>query len=105
MFTGIVEKTLRVLDLAHVGGMRRIALENAWPDVKHGDSIAINGTCLTVAKLDPARLEFDAIPETLEKTNLGLLKAGDRVNVERAMRIGDRFDGHFVQGHVDGKAV
>ena len=104
MFTGIVEKSLPVLEVADAAGLRRVTIENAWPDVGHGDSIAINGVCLTVARIDPPRLTFEAIPETLAKTNIGRLRAGDRVNVERAMRIGDRFDGHFVQGHVDGTA-
>ena len=68
-------------------------------------SIAINGVCLTVAELAPGEIGFDVIKETLDKTNLGLLSNGDHVNVERAMRAGDRIDGHFVQGHVDGVAL
>jgi riboflavin synthase len=60
--------------------------------------------CLTVADLTPPTIDFDVIPETLRKTNLGLLQAGDLVNVERPLRAGDRVDGHFVQGHVDGVA-
>lgn len=75
-----------------------------WTDVKPGESIAVNGACLTVAEMAPGELGFDVIPETLDKTNLGLLSGGDHVNVERALRIGDRIDGHFVQGHVDGVA-
>ena len=64
----------------------------------------MNGVCLTVAEIMPGELGFDVIPETLKKTNLGLLKAGDEVHVERSLRVGDRLDGHFVQGHVDGTA-
>jgi riboflavin synthase len=75
-----------------------------WDDIKLGESIAVNGVCLTVAEITPPTLGFDVIPETLSKTNLGLLKAGDRVNVERSLRAGDRIDGHFVQGHVDATA-
>jgi riboflavin synthase len=79
-------------------------LATDWTDVKPGESIAVNGACLTVAEMAPGELGFDVIPETLDKTNLGLLSGGDHVNVERALRIGDRIDGHFVQGHVDGVA-
>jgi len=105
MFTGIVERSLRVLSVEDLPGARRITIENPWPDVKHGESVAVNGVCLTIARLQPQNIGFDAILETLQKTNLGDLKPGDEVHVERAMRIGDRFDGHFVQGHVDGTAT
>lgn len=106
VFTGIVERSLPVLEIApSPGGNLRLDLPNVWPgEPKHGDSIAINGVCLTVARLGDDRLSFDAIPETLAKTNLGTLKAGDAVHVERALRVGDRLDGHIVQGHVDGTA-
>jgi riboflavin synthase len=105
MFTGIVERSLRVLSVEDLPGARRITIENPWPDVNHGESVAVNGVCLTIARLQPKSIGFDAILETLQKTNLGDLKPGDEVHVERAMRIGDRFDGHFVQGHVDGTAT
>jgi riboflavin synthase len=81
---------------------RRLLIAADWNDVKLGDSIAINGVCLTVADLKPGSIGFDVIKETLEKTNLGTLRADDDVNVERSLRAGDRIDGHFVQGHVDG---
>jgi len=105
MFTGIVEKTVQVIS-AHNGPMfRRLILEIDWPDLALGQSIAVNGCCLTASVAEPARaVGFDVIKETLEKTNLGLLKAGDIVNVERSLKVGDRIDGHFVQGHVDGVA-
>lgn len=102
MFTGIVQTKLPIRDVRPIPGKLRLAIDNQWPDVKHGESVAINGVCLTVADLSEQRLGFDAIPETLARTNLGLLKPGDVVNVERSLRIGDRLDGHFVQGHVDG---
>jgi riboflavin synthase len=102
MFTGIVERTVQILHVTEGPKSRRLMLANHWPDVKHGDSIAVNGCCLTVADLANQSLAFDVIAESLEKTNLGSLKAGDDVNVERALRVGDRFDGHFVQGHIDG---
>jgi riboflavin synthase len=105
MFTGIVERTLKVIGVAQGPGFLRLTIAHPWPDVKHGESIAINGVCLTIAELAPGQIGFDVIKETLDKTNLGLLSSGDDVNVERAMRVGDRIDGHFVQGHVDGVAA
>jgi riboflavin synthase len=104
MFTGIVETHLPVVEISHTAMVRRICLAHSWTDLGHGESIAVNGCCLTIAELAPGRVGFDAIKETLDKTNLGLLKVGDHVNVERALRVGDRLDGHFVQGHVDGRA-
>lgn len=104
MFTGIIERTVHVAGIAQGPKFRRINLALDWPDVKLGDSIAINGACLTVAEMSDGILGFDAIKETLDKTNLGLLTNGDEVHVERALRVGDRIDGHFVLGHVDGTA-
>jgi riboflavin synthase len=104
MFTGIIERTLRVLAVADAPGFRRLTIGANWTDVRHGESIAINGCCLTVAEMKPGEIQFDVIAETLEKTNLGSLLVGDAVNAERSMRVGDRIDGHFVQGHVDGTA-
>jgi len=101
MFTGIIEKTVRVVGVADGPKFRRLTLHNTWGDVRGGESIAINGVCLTVAEIMPGELGFDVIAETLDKTNLGLLSGGDSVNVERSLRVGDRLDGHFVQGHVD----
>jgi riboflavin synthase len=102
MFTGIVEKTVAVASVSDGPMFRRLAINPQWDDIKLGDSVAINGVCLTVAELTGGLVGFDVIKETLEKTNLGVLQAGDRVNVERSLRAGDRIDGHFVQGHVDG---
>ena len=104
MFTGIVEKSVQVVGLAKGPKFTRITLASDWPDVRSGESVAVNGACLTVAEIGQGQIGFDVIAETLSKTNLGLMKAGDRVHVERAMRVGDRIDGHFVQGHVDGTA-
>jgi riboflavin synthase len=105
MFTGIVERSLRVASVSDGTGFRRLNLPDVWNDVKLGESIAVNGVCLTVAEIESGLLAFDVVPETLSKTNLGLLEAGDRVHVERSMRVGDRVDGHFVLGHVDGGAL
>ena len=98
MFTGIVEDTGRVV----VGGARLVvqtALDLA--DTKLGDSIAVDGCCLTVVALEGANVSFDLGPETLAVTTLGALAAGSRVHLERAVRLQDRLGGHLVQGHVD----
>ena len=104
MFTGIIEKSARVI--GQIGGPKfsRLNLAVGWDDVKVGDSVAVNGVCLTVAEMAPGQLSFDVVQETLRRTNLGLLQAGDDAHVERSLRVGDRLDGHFVQGHVDGTA-
>ena len=105
MFTGIVERSVRVIGAADGPRFRRLTLAVDWPDVRDGDSVAVNGVCLTVADRSPGQLAFDVVKETLGKTNLGQLQGGDEVHVERSLRVGDRVDGHFVQGHVDGVAV
>ncbi|MGA2583581.1 MAG: riboflavin synthase [Tepidisphaeraceae bacterium] len=105
MFTGIIEQTLRVTGVSDVTGFRRLTLENPWPDVREGQSIAVNGCCLTVSTIHGGEIGFDVIPETLAKTNLGALAPGNYINAERSLRLGDRLDGHFVQGHVDGTAI
>jgi riboflavin synthase len=104
MFTGIIEKTARVIAVTPGPRFVRLVLASDYADVVHGESIAINGVCLTVAELTAGELHFDVITETLAKTNLGMLKTGDHVHVERSLRVGDRISGHFVQGHVDGPA-
>ncbi|MBE7491999.1 MAG: riboflavin synthase [Planctomycetes bacterium] len=105
MFTGIVEAALLVHQARDGDGLRRITLDLApladWQATRAGDSVALNGCCLTVANLDGSRATFEAVPQTLALTNLGELRAGDLVNVERALRAGARLDGHIVQGHVD----
>ena len=105
MFTGIIERTARVIGIAKGPAFQRITLENHWPDAQDGESIAVNGVCLTVAERLPGELMFDVVKETLARTNLGLLSEGDSVHIERSLRLGDRLSGHFVQGHVDGTAV
>ncbi|MCG3184132.1 MAG: Riboflavin synthase [Planctomycetes bacterium] len=108
MFTGIIEAALPLKAAAEAGGVRRLSLDLSslrdHASIRLGDSVALNGCCLTVAKLEGAVATFEAIPETLRLTNLGGLQPGALVNVERAMQAGARFDGHFVQGHVDGVA-
>ena len=104
MFTGIVEKTVRVIGVADGPKFVRLTLPDPWRDVKDGESVAVNGVCLTVAARPPGELAFDVVQETLDRTNLRLIQQGDEVHVERSLRAGDRIDGHFVQGHVDGMA-
>jgi riboflavin synthase len=104
VFTGIIHKLARVLSVSdHLRG-RRLVLSASWPDHRHGESTAINGVCLTVAQIEADSLAYDVVPETLDKTNLGLLQPGDEVHFERSLRVGDPIDGHFVQGHVDATA-
>lgn len=107
MFTGIIENTATIVASQSVAGGRRLRLSGCpWSSqCKPGDSVAVNGVCLTVTRHTNDALEFDVIKETLEKTTLGDKRTGDIVNLERSIQPGGRFDGHFVQGHVDGTAV
>lgn len=104
MFTGIVEAVGKVAGLER--GRESVRLSITAPgiaeDVALGDSVAINGVCLTVVEIRPPQVAFEAVYETLRKTSLGYLHTGDAVNLERALRANGRFDGHIVQGHVDG---
>lgn len=104
MFTGIVEHIGRIADVMTQAGVTRfrIDLGPIGDGVKLGDSVAVAGACLTVAAIESDLYCFEAIPETLEKTRLGGFAPGDAVNLERAMSSSGRFDGHMVQGHVDG---
>lgn len=103
MFTGLVEATGTVLSLESKGEQARLLLEIPFAaELALGDSVAINGCCLTVADLTENGTAFDLLAQTLRVTSLGGLAAGSLVNLERAMMVGDRFGGHFVQGHVDG---
>jgi riboflavin synthase len=104
MFTGLVEAlgTVRRLETAGAGRLLVIAEPSVSAELAIGESVAINGACLTVVEHDRETSRFQAGPETLQRTNLGELIAGDRVNLERALRLGDRLGGHLVQGHVDG---
>ena len=105
MFTGIVERVAKIARLESAG--ERLELEvDAGAEiagaVRIGDSVALNGCCLTVVAVRGGRLAFQAVPETLRRTSLGARRAGDALNLERAMRADSRLDGHIVQGHVDG---
>ena len=99
MFTGIVEEVGTVRSAG--SGRMAVSASKVVADLKVGDSVCVNGTCLTATSIDDAGFAVDVVPETLRRTNLGSLAAGDRVNLERSMAIGDRFGGHIVQGHID----
>lgn len=105
MFTGIIESLGDIKMIRSSGrGGKSFAIEAGinLDGTKIGDSIAVNGACLTVVEIAGKRFEVDVSPETLEKTTLGNTKAGEQVNIERAMRLSDRLDGHLVSGHIDG---
>lgn len=102
MFSGIIESIGKVVDLKKEKGNLHISIQSAFThELKIDQSIAHNGACLTVVSIQQDIYVVTAIDETLQKTNLGLLKVGDAVNLERCMKLGDRLDGHIVQGHVD----
>jgi riboflavin synthase len=103
VFTGLVQSLADVRALTPEGPCARLVVrdQSTADRSKLGDSIAINGCCLTVVAIDRADLAFEAGPETLERTNLGRLKAGDRVNLETSLRLGDSLGGHLVTGHID----
>jgi riboflavin synthase len=104
MFTGLVESLGNVYRLDPDGaGCHLVVAEPALaPQLTIGESVAVNGTCLTVVERDLQTFRFQVGPETLARTNLGGLSVGDVVNLERSLRMGDRLSGHWVQGHIDG---
>jgi riboflavin synthase len=104
MFTGLVETLGTVCELlpAEAGRELRIEAATLAPELVLGESVAINGVCLTVVEVAGSTFRFQVGPETLQRTNLGQLQPGDRVNLERSLRLSDRLGGHLVQGHIDG---
>ena len=104
MFTGIVERMGVVAEAAEAGGKRRLTIEAGAlaAGLKVGDSVAVNGVCLTAVGAAGESFTAEAVDETLSRSNLGALRVGSLVNLERPMRADGRFDGHIVQGHVDG---
>jgi riboflavin synthase len=104
MFTGLIEVMGKVRRVEPAGAGRKLTISapSLVGELKIGESVAINGACLTVVEREPDSCRFEAGPETLRRTNLGELADGDRVNLERALRLSDRLGGHLVQGHVDG---
>jgi len=104
MFTGIVEQTGEIVDITDDEGGRRVRIAADLDDLEHGQSIAISGACLTVEAFGDDWFDLFCSEETLERTYLDEIAEGDLINVERALPADGRFDGHFVQGHVDGTA-
>jgi riboflavin synthase len=104
MYTGIVEELGEVVGLEHLEGAARITVRGplVTSDVTHGDSLSINGVCLTVTGTRDGTFTADVMAETLSRSSLGDLRPGSRVNLERPMRLDGRLGGHLVQGHVDG---
>jgi riboflavin synthase len=103
MFNGIVEELGQVKRISRRGNISilEVKAEAILQDIRIGDSIAVNGACLTVIKKATQSLSFEVMPETLKVTNLGILKISDKVNLERSLKLGDRISGHFVSGHID----
>ncbi len=104
MFTGIVEELGEVVAITSLGDSVRLTVRGPQvvSDAGHGDSISVNGCCLTVVTVDHERFSVDVMAESLDRTSLGALTAGSRVNLERAVSVQSRLGGHIVQGHVDG---
>lgn len=106
MFTGLVEKVGTIDQIIDSEGMRKLVVRSDEADnyaTQLGESISVNGCCLTVTAFDAQTMAFDVSFESLDKTNLGNLKVASSVNLERALRVGDRLGGHMVSGHVDGR--
>lgn len=105
MFTGIIETMATIADIQHDGTNVHFFIDCAIaPQLKVDQSVAHNGVCLTVVEIKESVYKVTAVAETIIKTNLGYWKTGDKINIERALKLGDRLDGHFVQGHVDATA-
>lgn len=107
MFTGIIEGVGVIAAVRAAGQGRRLSIQSDFDlsGSKIGDSLSVNGACLTAVRLTPRSFDVDVSPETLAKTTFGQARVGDRVNLERAMRLSDRIDGHLVSGHIDGTGV
>ncbi|WP_281491885.1 riboflavin synthase [Desulfosarcina cetonica] len=107
MFTGIIEGlgTIAAIQPSGAGSRMVIASDFDLQDSRIGDSIAVNGACLTAVTRQNRQFSVDVSPETLKRTVLGKIKIGERVNLERALKLSDRLDGHLVSGHVDGVGI
>lgn len=102
MFTGIITAVGTIREVESVEGGRELVVAEPWDDVSLGESIAIDGVCLTVIRVEPGGFRFHVVTTSLGRTRIGEYIVGTRVNLERAVRAGDRLGGHIVQGHVDG---
>jgi riboflavin synthase len=107
VFTGIVEERGKIVEVEQLPDAARLTVAGPLvsSDAGHGDSIAVNGVCLTVVEVTGDRFTVDVVNETLQRSSLAKIHVGDRVNLERAMSVGDRLGGHIMQGHVDGTGV
>jgi riboflavin synthase len=109
MFTGVIEGMARVTSTtkSRSGGetIIRVRLGKLGRGLRKGDSVCINGACLTATKISKGEAQFEIVPETIRRTNLGQTSQGEMVNVERSLRVGDRLEGHFVLGHVDDTGI
>ena len=107
MFTGIIEGMGAISGIRPSGQGKRLTVEADFSldQTKIGDSISVSGACLTAVKIEGKRFEVDVSPETLQTTTFGQAKVGERLNIERAMRLSDRIDGHLVSGHIDGVGI
>jgi riboflavin synthase len=105
VFTGLIDDVGRITSVTSTDAGREFRIECRYTDLTPGESIAVNGACLTVREQGPHWFTAAAVTTTLDRTTMGAWSAGARVNLERALRVGDRLGGHFVQGHVDGVAT
>jgi len=105
VFTGLIEAVGTITDVVRTDAGRELRVECSYHDLSPGESIAVNGACLTVREFGAGWFTAAAVTTTLERTTIGDWSKGDRVNLERALKVGDRLGGHFVQGHVDGVAT
>ncbi|HXV85987.1 MAG TPA: riboflavin synthase [Gemmatimonadales bacterium] len=102
MFAGIVTAVGRILAMRTEDGAMALTIESPYPDLTLGESVAVSGACLTVVAVNGSQFTAQVMAPTRQRTRLGQLEVGSRVNLERALAVGDRLGGHFVQGHVDG---
>jgi riboflavin synthase len=109
MFTGIVEGTARVRSISKIKGgadiLLRVELGKLGRGLRSGHSVSVSGACLTATKLTKGTAHFQMVAETVRRTSLGSLRPGDSVNIERSLKLGERLEGHFVLGHVDGTGI
>ena len=109
MFTGIIEGTAKVKATSKIKNgadtLLRVQLGKLGKGLKIGDSVSVSGACLTVSRLSKGDADFQMVAETVRRTSLGSLKPNDKVNIERSLKVGERLEGHFVLGHVDGTGV
>jgi len=107
MFTGIIEGLGTIAGIRSSGQGKRLTIETDFSldQTKIGDSLSVSGACLTAVKIDGKRFEVDVSPETLQTTTFSQAKVGERLNIERALRLSDRIDGHLVSGHIDGTGI